>query len=231
VKQAERILKEQKGRWTKHLAPVFGDKKAVLVIAQDLQEYQATRIEDGARYATINHELQLLRRALRLGFERRPKLVSDVPAFPKRLAESPRTGFIEDATFAKLLAAVKEPGLRGLVLTAFRWGFRKSELQDLLCLQLADGWLRLFAGATKNGKSRREAAGVPELIFTTCDGQRCDACEGRACRLRRRCSLPGTSHAWCSTTTTQQTRRTWQVRQKYCEQIVHKAGRAVAPSV
>lgn len=75
-------------------------------------------------------------------------------AFPKRLAESPRTGFIEDATFAKLLAAVKEPGLRGLVLTAFRLGFRKSELQDLLCLQLADGWLRLFAGATKNGKAR-----------------------------------------------------------------------------
>ncbi len=33
-------------------------------------------------------------------------------------------------------------------------GFRKSELQNLLCLQLADGWLRLFAGATKNGKAR-----------------------------------------------------------------------------
>jgi len=81
VKQAERILKEQKGRWTKHRAPVFGDKKTVLVIAQDLQEYQATRIEDGARYATINRELQLLRRAFRLGFERRPKLVSEVPRF------------------------------------------------------------------------------------------------------------------------------------------------------
>jgi integrase len=42
----------------------------------------------------------------------------------------------------------------GLVLTAFRLGFRKSELQNLLCLQLVDGWLRLFAGATKNGKAR-----------------------------------------------------------------------------
>ena len=41
-----------------------------------------------------------------------------------------------------------------MVLTAFRLGFRKSELQNLLCLQLAEGWLRLFAGATKNGKAR-----------------------------------------------------------------------------
>ncbi|MGO8810988.1 MAG: tyrosine-type recombinase/integrase [Candidatus Sulfotelmatobacter sp.] len=154
-KQAERILKEQKARWKKHLAPVFGDRKAALVTAQDLLKYQADRVASGkARHATINRELQLLRRAFRLGFEARPKLVPDIPKFPARLAESPRKGFIEDLVFAKLLVAIEEPGLRGLVLTAFRLGFRKSELQNLLCLQLADGWLRLFAGATKNGKAR-----------------------------------------------------------------------------
>ena len=154
AKQAERILKEQRGRWDKHLAPVFGDRKAALVEASDLTAYQAARIEAKARHATINRELQLLRRAFRLGFEARPKIVPDVPKFPARLAESPRVGFVEDAAFEKLLAAIKEPGLRGLVLTAFRLGFRKSELQNLLCLQLADGWLRLFAGVTKNGKAR-----------------------------------------------------------------------------
>jgi integrase len=156
AKQAERILKEQKGRWNKHPEPVFGNRKAALVTAQDLQQYQTDRLDakKKARYATINRELQLLRRAFRLGFEARPKLVPDIPKFPARLAESPRKGFIEDAVFAKLLAAIEEPGLRGLVLTAFRLGFRKSELQNLLCLQLADGWLRLFAGATKNGKPR-----------------------------------------------------------------------------
>jgi integrase len=153
-KQAERILKEQRARWDKHLAPKFGDQKAALVTAADLTEYQATRIDAKARHATVNRELQLLRRAFRLGYEVRPKLVSDIPKFPARLAESPRVGFIEDKAFEKLLAAIKERGLRGLVLTAFRLGFRKSELQNLLCLQLADGWLRLFAGATKNGKAR-----------------------------------------------------------------------------
>jgi integrase len=152
--QAERILKEQRARWENHLAPVFGDCKALLVTAEDLLKYQADRIEAEARHATINREMQLLRRAFRLGFEARPKLVTDVPKFPKKLAESPRTGFIEDDVFEKLHAAVDEPGLAGLILTAYRLGFRKSELQNLLCLQLADGWLRLFAGATKNGKAR-----------------------------------------------------------------------------
>jgi integrase len=170
VRQAERILKEQRARWNKRLAPVFGDVKAALVTAHDLQKYQADRVASRTgRHATINRELQLLRRAFRLGFESRPKLVPDIPKFPARLAESPRKGFIEDGVFEKLLPAIEEPGLRGLVLTAYRLGFRKSELQNLLCLQLASGWLRLFAGATKSGKAR--AVKLPDdvnAILTAC---------------------------------------------------------------
>lgn len=156
VQQAERGLKEQRARWDKHLAPVFGDRKAMLITAEDLQQYQADRLEakPKPRHATINRELQLLRRAFRVGFETRPRLVPEVPKFPSRLAESPRKGFVEDDTFNKIHGAIEEPGFRALALTAFRLGFRTSELKNLLCLQLADGWLRLFAGATKNGKPR-----------------------------------------------------------------------------
>lgn len=103
-----------------------------------------------------------MRRAYRLGFESRPRLVQDVPAFPRKLAESARTGFIEDEVFAKLLAAFAEPGLKALVLVAFRLGFRKGELQNLLVLQFSDGWLRLFKGATKNGRAR--AVAVPDDV-------------------------------------------------------------------
>ena len=177
ARQAERILKEREARWNKHLAPVFGDRKAALVTAQELLKYQADRVASGdARHATINRELQLLRRAFRLGFEARPKLVPDIPKLPARLAESPRKGFIEDLAFAKLLAAIEEPGLRGLVLTAFRLGFRKSELQNLLCLQLADGWLRLFAGATKNGKARavKLPSDVNEALMVCAKGKALD---------------------------------------------------------
>jgi integrase len=128
-------------------------------------------------YATVNRELQLLRRAFRIGAAARPKLVLDVPKFPDKLAESPRTGFIEDEVFQKLHAAVDEQGLRGIILTAFRLGFRKSELQNLLCLQLAGGWLRLFAGATKNGKARdvKLPDDVNEVLTACAKGKAPDA--------------------------------------------------------
>ena len=48
-------------------------------------------------------------------------------------------------------------------------GFRKSELQNLLCLQLVDGWLRLFAGATKNGKAR--TVKLPDDVHTGARGR------------------------------------------------------------
>ncbi len=154
TKQVEAVSSGQRGRWDKHLAPVFGDRKAALVTKQDLDSYMAARLEAKARHATINRELALLKRAYRLGFEARPRLVSDVPPFPTKLAESSRTGFVEDEVFGKVLGAIEDTGLRALVLCAFRLGFRKSELKHLLVMQLADGWLRLFAGATKNGKPR-----------------------------------------------------------------------------
>lgn len=164
--QAERVVKEQRARWDKHLARRFADRKASLVTKQDLEQYMADRLAAKARHATINRELALLRRAFRLGYEVRPRLVTELPAFPTKLAESPRTGFIGDAECEKLLDAIKDPGLRALCTVAFRLGFRKSELMNLLVRQFADGWLRLFAGATKNGKARnvKLPADVDELL-------------------------------------------------------------------
>jgi integrase len=153
-KQAERVIKEQRARWDNHLAPIFGDGKASLVTNQEFKDYVASRLEAKARHATINLEVALLRRAYRVGFEAQPRRVKEMPTFPKKLAVEPRPGFIEDASFDKLLPAIAEPGLHGLVLCAFRLGFRRSELLNLLVRQFDDGWLRLFAGATKNGKAR-----------------------------------------------------------------------------
>jgi integrase len=162
VLQAEAHVKHQKARWKKHLAPVFGDRKAALVTAADLTDYQAARIDAKARHATVNRELQLLRRAFRLGFEAHPRLVQDVPKFPPRMVERPRQGFIEDETFDKLHAAIAEPGVGAMVLVAYRLGFRKSELQNILVMQYADAWLRLFAGATKNSEAR--AVALPDDV-------------------------------------------------------------------
>jgi len=152
--RAEKVLKETRARWNNHLAPVLSHRKAVLVTKQDLDEYIAARLDAGARNSTVNREMEMLRHAYRLGYEQRPRLVTDVPPFPAPLPEAARAGYIEDKAFNKLLGAIPDAGLRAMVMCAYRLGFRKAELQNLLVMQLADGWLRLFKGATKNGKAR-----------------------------------------------------------------------------
>jgi hypothetical protein len=97
-------------RWNKHVAPVFGHRRAALITKNDLETYLAARLKAGARFSTVNRELQLLRRAFRLGYEQRPRLVPDVPPFPTRLPETPRAGFIKQPAFEKLHAAIQEPG-------------------------------------------------------------------------------------------------------------------------
>jgi hypothetical protein len=148
------VVEIMKARWKKHLAGVFGHRKAALVRQSDLSDYINARHKAKARNGTINRELALLRRMFTLGFKSTPRLVPDVPTFPARLPEHAREGFIEDADFEKLLKAIEEKGLRTLVMCAYRLGFRKAELQNLLVVQVNDGRVSLFKGATKNGKAR-----------------------------------------------------------------------------
>jgi integrase len=205
IAQADRVIKEARARWDRHLAPVFGDRKAALVTNDDLKQYSAARLEAKARHATVNLELALLRRAYRLGFEAQPRLVRELPSFPPRLAASPRAGFIEDAAFDKLLVTIEEPGLRALVLCAFRLGFRRSELQNLLVRQFDEGWLRLFAGATKNGKPRSvklpadvndalaacaKGKTANDYLFTWPDGKRIKDFRGAWVKARKAAGVP-----------------------------------------
>jgi hypothetical protein len=48
----------------------------------------------------------------------RARLIADIRAFPPKLPESPRLGFVEDKAFQKMHAAIKEPGHAAMVLTA-----------------------------------------------------------------------------------------------------------------
>jgi len=135
------------------------------------------RHKAGAKNETINRELAALRKAFQIGYDTRPRLVADIPAFPTKLPESARTGFMEDDTFDKLLPAIQEPGLRALVLCAYRLGFRKAELKNLLVMQVASGWISLFAGTTKNARARKVAMppDVREAVETCCKLKLLDA--------------------------------------------------------
>jgi integrase len=142
-----------------------------------LGTYVIARHEAKAKNATINREMAFLRRAFKMGYESRPRLIAEIPAFPAKLPESPRLGYIEDVAFEKLRAAIKEPGLRSMVLTAYRLGFRLSELKNLLVLQVAGGWISLWAGTTKNARARKVPMpqNVREAVEACCAGKQPDA--------------------------------------------------------
>jgi integrase len=177
VSEAERVIKEARARWDNHLAPAFGHRKASLVTKADMNEYVAARLEAEARHATVNREMALLRRMFRAGHAIRPRLVSDVPEFPAKLAESARTGYVEDEAFQKLRHEINEPGLAAMILCAYRLGFRKSELQNMLVVQVSEGKMRLFKGATKNSQARVVVMpdDVRAVVEACCAGKASDA--------------------------------------------------------
>jgi hypothetical protein len=94
-------------------------------------------------------ELALLRRLLNY------HEVKNAPRFP-RLAESvPRQGFIVDEQFNALRQRITDAGLRAMVVVLYRYGFRKSELQNLLVRQIEGRALRLVPGTTEEGYTGR----------------------------------------------------------------------------
>jgi integrase len=160
AKTKKRNYRLQLRRWELHLEDHFAGARKVL--SNHLDEYITSRRKEGAKDPTIQRELSLLQKMLNHAN------VPNLPKFP-RLAESlPRQGFAEDAQFEQLRNHLVDAGVRGIVSIAFRYGFRKEELQNLLCRQVnfADKSLHLYQGTTKNSQPRKivlDAASLEEI--------------------------------------------------------------------
>jgi integrase len=141
-------------RWRKRLEKHFGGWRALNVTTEVLNRYVNWCREKKLSSATVNRDLAALRRAFRLGL--RAGKIQRVPAFPHLKEAAPRSGFVEEAQFRKLADHAKELWFRGLITTAYTFGFRKSELLNLRVAQvsLVDRTIRLNAGETKSGEGR-----------------------------------------------------------------------------
>jgi integrase len=137
----------QKSRWTNHLEDRFAGARSVR--KDMIDSYIAFRREQDVKDPTIMRELALLRRILNYNE------VRNVPKFPRLAESAPRQGFIEEAQFRALHQNIRDAGLRAMVTVLYRYGFRKSELQNLLVRQIEGRELRLFAGTTKNSRARK----------------------------------------------------------------------------
>ncbi len=151
-----------------------------------LNKYVAWCREQGLSNGTINRDLSALRRAFKLAY--RAGKLQKCPIFPHLKESAPRVGFVEETAYNRLASNARELWLRGLLATAYTFGFRKGELLNLRVGQvdLMNRTIRLNAGETKSGDGRlikmtqdvavllqacTSGKGPDDYVFTRQDGK------------------------------------------------------------
>jgi integrase len=143
-----------------HLREFYsGDRKARDITDDAVTAYAARRLEEDAKPSTVNYEMAMLRRGFRLGKRR----VSAVPEIKRLQVDNARKGFFEPEQFRAVLRHLPQHLVR-LAQVAYITGWRKGELlsRQWRHVDLANGWLRLEPGETKN-REGREFPFTPEL--------------------------------------------------------------------
>jgi integrase len=149
----------------KHLDAFFKGWPAVAIDSANATRYverrqtpkraaDGTVIQPGAANGTINRELAILGRMLRLAHEN-GKLLR-VPVIRKLKEAAPRSGFFEEEQFEWVKKRLPDD-LQLAVTIAYTYGWRmQSEVLalDLRHLDLVAGTLRLDPGMTKNDEGR-----------------------------------------------------------------------------
>jgi integrase len=136
----------------KHIIPFFGQLPAKNVRTTQIEQYIAKRIEQGASDATVNRELDAIKKAFRLGARDYPIRVPDIP---KRKENNIRQGFFEIDQLEALCRHLP-PYLVAPVQFAYITGWRISGIRGLeeRHVDFSGGQVRLDPGTTKNEDGR-----------------------------------------------------------------------------
>jgi integrase len=145
-------LPHAKGRFMNHICPALGHMIAMNMTEGDLRRYRTQRRHEGAKPATIRHELELIKRAFTLG-QREHRIVGPYVELPE--VQNARKGFFEKETFTRVYNAI-EPVYRPFLYFAYVTGWRTGEIKDLRRrhLDFTNKVIRLDPGTTKNGDAR-----------------------------------------------------------------------------
>lgn len=150
--------------WMQHLYRIMGDMPADQLTTRHQEQYRARRRQEAAEESTINRELQILRRAYKLGLIHEPPLVSRVPNFVMARINNARKVFIDLGTLNRLREEAGKHSLwmRAAVEMAYTYGWRRGELVSLRVgdVDLFDDTVRLQT--SKNGEPRE--APIPKAL-------------------------------------------------------------------
>lgn len=147
----------------KHLDRYFSNRRLSAIGPADVDRYTASRKAEGAANGTVNRELTVLGRMLKLACENRKLL--QLPLLRKLKEAAPRAGFFERSQFEAVKRHLR-PDLQVAVSIAYAFGWRmQSEVLTLTRKQvnLPACTLRLEPGTTKNDEGRLVYL-TPELV-------------------------------------------------------------------
>ena len=151
---AHRSLPDVRRHVRLHLKPFFGSRPMAAIGPAGVRRYVARRQRDGARNATINRELSVLKRAFALAVA--SGRLRSRPHIPLLRENNVRRGFFEADEFRAVCHRLP-PDLADLVaflwITGWRW---RSEAARLRWSDIAfdPGEVRLDPGTTKTGEGR-----------------------------------------------------------------------------
>jgi integrase len=150
-----------------HLVPFFGRRHLAAIGADLIREYVVYRQDQGAKPASINRELAIVKRAFTLAMQ--SGRVYAKPHIPMLEEHNVRAGFFSPEQFKAVRRALPAE-LRPVATFAYYTGWRgPSEILSLQWHQVdrAGGIVRLEPGATKNSEAREfPYTAIPELKET-----------------------------------------------------------------
>lgn len=137
-----------------HLAPVFGRRPMAAITTAAVRRYAAGRQDEGARNATINRELAVLKRAFTLAIS--AGILASRPHIALLREDNVRRGFFEAEEFEAVRRRLS-PDLADFVsflyLTGWRWRSEAARLR-WANVAFAAAEVRLEPGTTKTGEGR-----------------------------------------------------------------------------
>ncbi|NGZ98490.1 MAG: site-specific integrase [Nitrospira sp. WS110] len=149
------------------LKPVFGGMRIAAITTQRLQEFVDKRLQEGAAPASINRDLDALKRMMVLGQRQTPPKVGKIPHFPRLTENNVREGFLEHDEFLAVRGAAPDY-LKVAMTIAYYTGMRMREIisekglrWEQVELHETEGRIRLAARQTKTNQ--------PRVIYMTGD--------------------------------------------------------------
>ena len=138
----------------KRLSPSFTKRRVVDIDAPLVSQYVQMRQAQGVSNGTVNRELEVLQKMLKLAYEH--SKVLRIPVIHMLKEADPRKGFFEPTQFESVRRQLR-PDLQVAATIAYTFAWRTQSEVITLTLSLVDvdAWtLRLDPGTTKNDDAR-----------------------------------------------------------------------------